>query len=297
MQTSSIVHNIIHSGFSNTVFKNQPINILSDKCLSIFDFYISNINNLLMLPISANNHDYSISYDVVLSNNPILFSSSMDVLIGLHLNSIIYFHNICPNNFKKEDKFLLKNAVNTSYKLFASEKIMDSWGYGKTDTNCMHLPYGLEQPDTNINKIRSVAVLNTNNNPSVEILYNHISSVFKDAILVKQTENLEDYKKAIRESVVCIEAESYYNIIYSIANGCQVLSTIDYIKENGLINLQSYNNILQDIHLVLESYDTNAAINNQNNILKKYSDITFKQSFINIITKTKTRPYIYAKTT
>lgn len=295
MQASSIIHNIIHSGFSKAIDPTNSIHILSDKSFSLFDYYISNIDDILVFPTSTNNHDYSVSYDILLSNNPIPFSSSIDTLVGLHINSVIYFHNICPNNFKKEDKFLLKNTINQAFKIFPNEYIMNSWSYTIKDKDCIVLPYGIKEPTQQISKTRSVVVLNTNNNPSVNILYNHIRQVFKDASIITDVTDTESHE-TIRQSAVCIEAESYYNIVYAIANGCYVLSGINYLNEDGLFYIDSYNKIIIEIHKLLESYNINDANNHQTKILQKYYGSDFERSFSNIILNNKIRPYIYAKT-
>ena len=211
MQASSITSNIIKACSST-----PKIHILKDNSQSLFDSYLSNIENILTFPI--NNENEQISYDLVLSNNPIGFSSKASSFLSLHINSIIYFHSKCPNNFKKEDKFLLKSSVANCYKIFANDVIRNSWGF-EIDDFCYIIPYGLQSTDRNLNKTRSVVVLNMNNNPSVDMLFNHIKETFKDAMTVNSFHDHSDILSHIAESVVCIEAESYYNIITAIANG------------------------------------------------------------------------------
>lgn len=288
MQASSITSNIIKACLST-----PKIHILNDNSQSLFDSYLSNIENILTFPI--NNANEQISYDLVLSNNPIGFSSKISDFLSLHINSIIYFHSKCPNNFKKEDKFLLKNSVANCYKIFANDVIMSSWGF-EIDNFCSIIPYGLQSKDRNFNKTRSVVVLNMNNNPSVEMLFNHIKETFKDAIMVNSSYHYNDILSHIAESAVCIEAESYYNIITAIAHGCSVISSADYVLEDGLLHIKSYDNILQDIHHALQSYDSAQILKYQQNILNKYSHANFLKSFNQKIEAIRREPYLYVKT-
>ena len=291
MQTNSITHNIIKTSINT----NDNIHILSDSSMSLFDNYISNIDNTLVFPLSSENHDYSISYDIIVSHNPIAFSSRINSLIALHLNSMLYFHARCPNNFKKEDRFLFKNSTTASFKVFASEAIMNSWGFSLQDNRVSILEYGLNPPSQPCNKTRSVVVLNTNNNPSVNTLFQYIINVFKDAVIINDSKGDKVYK-ALRESAICVEAESSFNALSAISQGCYVLSSLDYLKEDGLFLIESYNEIIKSIHQLLQSYNVEDASRYQNNILQKYSNLSFKQSFIKTIDNIKQEPYIYAQT-
>lgn len=288
MQASSITSNIIKACSST-----QKIHILKDNSQSLFDGYLSDIDNILTFPI--NNENEYISYDLILSNNPIAFSAKVSSFLSLHINNIIYFHSKCPNNFKKEDKFLLKNSVANCYKIFSNEALMRSWGF-EIDDLCSIIPYGLKPKDQNLSKTRSVVVVNMNNNPSVDMLFNHIKSTFKDAIIVNSSYDYDSIVSHISESIVCIEAESYYNIITAIANGCSVISSIDYISEEGLLSIQSYDNILQEIYKALQSYNADHNLQNQKNILTKYSHSNFLTSFNQKIEAIRREPYIYVKT-
>lgn len=289
MQASSITHNIIKAAVDS-----ESLHILSDSNMSLFDSYISSIDELLVFPTHNSDHDYTISYDIVFSNNPIAFSDKVNSLIALHLNSIIYFHSKCPNSFKKEDKFLLKNSINSATKVFSSQHILNSWGFS-VDNKTTVLNYGVSAPNQPCNKTRSVVVLNTNNNPSVSMLFGHINRVFKDSIIITDARDPKCYT-ALRESAICVEAESAFNAITAIANGCYTISAIDYISEDGLYRIDSYNNIIMDIHKNLEAYSIENATENQQKIIEKYPDKSFKESFIRIINKARQEPYIYAKT-
>ena len=224
MQASSITNNII-----KTCSSANTVNILTDKSQSLFDLYLSNMDNILTFPINYNS-EY-ISYDLILSHHPISFSSNITSFSSLHINNVLYFHTKCPYNFKKEDKFLLKNSILSSYKIFPNHALMSSWGF-EADGTCSVIPYGVNEPNQNLNKIRSVVVLNMNDNPSVNMLFQHIKNIFKDATIVNSSYNHQDIMSHIAESVVCIEAESYFNTITAIAHGCSVISSIDYISED-----------------------------------------------------------------
>lgn len=287
MQASSITNNII-----KTCSSAKTINILSDSCQSLFDLYLSSLDNILTLPIREDS-EY-ISCDLILSHHPISFSSKISSFSALHIQNILYFHSKCPDNFKKEDKFLLKNSINNSYKIFTDLSLMKSWGF-EQDNLCVVLPYGVRSTENTVNKTRSVVVLNINNNPSVNMLFQHIKTAFKDSVMIDGSYDQSNIIKTIAESVVCIEAESYYNIIQSIANGCSVISSVDYILENGLYPIASYDNIIQDIYKVLQSYSIDKSEQNKRSILEKYSHHNFVESFTQILEKIRQEPYIYAK--
>jgi hypothetical protein len=289
MQATSIVFNIIKAASD---YEDKPIiNLLTDSSYSMFDNQIKQLDKLSLFPLE-NSNDY-ISYDAILSHNPIGFSSYVQQLYQLHLNSAIYFHHLCPNNFKKEDKFLLKNTLKQSYKIFANEYIMNSWGF-ETDPQSFVIPYGILSDNELITKTKSVVVLNLNNNPSINTLFQYINNVFNDAVLVN---DIQDYKtyKSIQEAAICVEAESHFNIITAIANGCYVISGLDYLSENGLFSISSYDHILYNIKELLESYNYETAEKNKELIAKKYSYVKFQNLFLDLLDNIRQEPYIYAK--
>jgi hypothetical protein len=288
MQASSVTSNIIR-----TAYNSNSMHILTDWSNSLFDHYISNLDNLLAFPIDNKNYNSSISYDIICSNDPIRASSQNRDLSSLHVNTLLYFHTMCPNNFKKEDKFLLKNTINTCYKIFTNNDCMKTWGFDKTEDRCHILNYGISASDIgDIQKTRTVILLNFNNNPSINSLFRYVQNIFTDAIMltsIRDTNVINDLK----QSVVCIETESYYNIIKAISCQCYVISALDYISEDGLFSIASYDLIIDEIKKMLSIYDIETAKKYSNTILKKYSDTKFQQTFMNIMKQIKQEPYIW----
>lgn len=290
MQVNSVTHNIIKSAY----ISKSNINLLSDNTNSLFDYYISNIDNISVFPLS--NYNNYVSYDAILSNNPIAFSPQASQLASLHINSIIYFHSKCPNNFKKEDKFLLKKSINNSCKIFSSSYIMNDWSFEMEDKNTYILPYGIAVPNIDLHKTISVVVLNTNNNPTIDTLYKYIKQIFKDAILINHSTDDNIIHNALRQAAVCVETESAFNIITAIANGCAVISSMDWIQEYGMFKIHSYENLIQEIHTRLQEYNYEKAGECRDEILKKYDNQIFMNSFNQIITNIKQEPCLYVKT-
>ena len=194
MQTNAIIHNIIR-----TSENSQHINLLYDNVNSLFDNYCSGIDGISYFGM---NDGDMVTCDLIFSNNPISLSTKLSELAYLHLNSVAYFHTPAPHAFKKEDKFLLKNTLNNTYKIFANKNIINSWGF-ENDNNVLELSYGLKTPNGLSDKTRSVVVMNTNNNPSVYNLYKYISEVFKDAVIITDNKDSKALK-ALQESVVCV---------------------------------------------------------------------------------------------
>lgn len=289
-----ITHNIAKSAVSFPSSQYKYLHILSDNSRSLFSNYISSIEDILVSSIHDNN-SYCIPQDVILCNNPIEFANLRQHLNILHINNIVYFHDQSPNNFKKEDKFLLSQSLKYAYKVFTTKQSVYDWGFGEDSHTCI-MNYGVPKVDnTIIQKTRSVVVLNLLKNSSINMLFQYIKNVFKDAIMIDNINN-NNIEQALKESAICIDAECYYNALVAISHGCYVVTSLDHIKENGLfLTINTYNNIIEEISSLLQKYDYNIAINNKNEILQKYSHDTFKQSFIDLVKKAKREPYIYAK--
>lgn len=289
---NSVTNNIIKSVIDFPSDQNRYLHIISDNSLSLFDQYISNIDNIFISDINSRN-SYLIPQEVALSHNPIEFSSQLPTVSELHINNILYFHNKCPNNFKKEDKFLLRKSLKSSYKIFSSQYVMDSWSWND-DNNSHVLQYGLKKYD-DYEKTRSVVVLNISNNASVSMLFEYIKNIFTDAAMIDDIKD-ENAIKTIQESVVCVEPENCYNCLFGLSCGCNVVTTVNYMKEDGLYTIDSYNGIIQHMNDLLRSYDPKIAHRQKNTILEKYDHKIFEKSFMNLINKIKQEPYIYAKT-
>lgn len=282
---NSITHNIIR-----TTHQLNTAHLLTDYAESLFDSYLSNIDGILTFPININYSPF-IDYDLILSHNPIMLSTKSKDLSSLHINMLLYFHSVCPNNFKKEDKFLLKNSINKHYKIFTDNNCMKTWGFDQQDDRCYVINYGIIPPNKqNINKTRSVIVLNLNNNQSINVLFQNIKNIFTDAVIVNSTQdiNLNSY---LQQSAVCIEAESAYNIINALAHKCYVISALEHISEDGLFFIDSYELIIDKIKNTIKQYNDNDAENYARAVCNKYSHQKFQESFIQIIQQVKKEPY------
>jgi len=297
MQNSSVANNITKTVKSCCTTSGSKLHILYDGAVSLFDDLLDSLDYLNIFPLMAEDkRKYTdfIGYDLFLSNNPVWASSNISQLLSFHLNIVVFFHSTCPNNFKKEDKFLLKNSLKYVHKIFSSDIVMSSWGFDTTDDRSYTIDYGIRKLPINQPKNIDICILNINSNPSVKMLYNYIKNVYPNTILVDNS-NYTNIYETLLKSKICIEAESEFNIYSAIAHKCYVISSMKSLSCEGLINIPSYDNIQKAINSILSNYNEDMTILNSDSILKKYSLDEFAMSFEKILRNIIKEPYIYAK--
>lgn len=280
MSRSHIIQNIIQSLF--TISSDEPIiNVLYEDTDSIFDIAIKQSKNLSIF-FRSNNMPY-LSYDLYWSNEPTHYISSVGDIQSQHIHDIIYFRNMSESNVKKEDKFLIQNRFGSSFQIARNQHIQADWHMNKHSTT---LEYGIPNTnlDKNANRDGSIIVLNTHGNKSLEQLYYTIKQNWPDTYMLTDIKN-HNYSQIcdiVQKYRICIETQDTYNVLFGMANGCRVVSTINHDNED-ICTVSSFDNIIQTIKLELDNYNNYPSFENSQHILNKYSFDKFEQSLFHII--------------
>lgn len=277
MSNSYIVSNILEPIFSH--INNTPPSVLYDFNNSLFDaVFCANPNLHVYTQLSQVN-----SYCAYWTNNPVSYTSDIDLIRKLHIQDMIYFRDLPSANIKKEDKFLIQNRIESSCKLYQNTSVKNGW----TINSGYELRYGVpifltnHSPDS---RDSSVVVINTQNLKSINLLYQHIKQYWPDAQIINNlpSSNIYDVANILQKYKVCIAPEDNYNILMGLSSGCITLSNkhIDHCEYVLFIDLPS---LLENINTSINNYAKYDPLNNIDIISRFYSIDIFYDSILTYI--------------
>lgn len=285
MITSIATSNIIHKTIGDT------FNVIYEPCHSLFDKVWEDINANFY-----NNVILDGIYDTYISNNFLKYSTQRSMIVQqLHISDIVFIHEELGPKFKKEDKIILNNNLNDSYKILIHKKLLESWGFLTNKTQIIE--YGIHKTNIKLNnKKKSIVVLNLNKNKEIDILYQHIKNIYTDAEIIMDLNNKswDDIYQILSSYKICIDEKSIYNQLVASYCNCIIVTPNIQFDNNiiGYFNINNFNQISYVIEKILSSYDT-YNFNNQNKYLKtNYSFEKFKENIENLFAIVKKEIFI-----
>lgn len=232
---------------------------------SIFDRVISSMEWLNII----DNKFLSLSKipsNISIISSPLEFSQKKIAFENTLKKHILFFH-IKPYNFiKKEDILILDNALKKHKKICFSEEIL-SWNL----SNNIFVNYGVPNIKVSSNNQKSILVLNLTNNQQTVTVYNILKSKFKDTdILYANDFSLEELYEIVSSYKICIDFDSYYNLIFAGSCGSYGIGVGKTFDPN-IITIRESNDILGIVPKILENYSEETAKQIKNNTIEKYN--------------------------
>lgn len=281
MSYSTITNNILKP-FVSLSSDNPVVHVLYEKSGSILDQAISYCDNISTI-FNQQNIDF-LSNDIYFTTNPIAYSSYVGHIKQKHMHDLVYFLHKSPNDIKKEDKFLVQDKLSKSKKIVKDNAIKNDW---HIKDNASVLDIGIPIVNSNNVRNKSLMVLNTHNNRTIDAIYKDLKQYLPDAGILSNITNLSypEISSILQEYCICLELQDNYNIGVAVANGCRVITNRNS-EFNDYVFISEFNDInllKEDIKNQLknfENYDNKNAIKD---IDIKYNFDTFNKKIYAMI--------------
>jgi hypothetical protein len=255
---------------------------------SVFDLLIGELPNLCVY--SNPKHLHTVSFDAYWTNNPTQHTSHIDSVKQLHIPDMIYFREMPANSIKKEDKFLIQNKFANSNQIYRNDLIKQHWSMDSD----MALEYGVPAiPLSESKPTKSMVFINTRKQKSLYILYKQIQQYWPSIEILDDIDgySIGELGSKLQEYQLCIAAEDDYNIAFSVASGCRVLSnrnmdSCDYIMFDNLENM------LDSIAKELDNYQHYNRIEAAKQVVKHYDIDIFSTRIHRYIMQTIRKPVL-----
>lgn len=262
------VSNSIYRAVSKIDYKN----ILSiTKSESLFNSFLLRNSKFINI-IDKNNQPF----DFLFHDDPLAVSENIISLYQTYNTPLlVFFHKKPRHDLKKEDKYLLAKKLEHAYKIFFSEDIKQSWS--QSDNLSFLLQYGCPVTDIdNINKRKNIIILNLNQNPAINSIYEYIANYFTDCDILSSP--TDDPINTISQYKIAISIDDIYDTLFCASCGCSVLTTCAYNNSlSSIYTIDNYNNIINQINNIMSNEIINITnIKNTQNFIKlNYSIDTF----------------------
>lgn len=280
----------------NIAYKNidEHINVLYTPTNTAFDLLVK------MLDIDLYNFDnkfHNYYYDLFWSNN--FLSHTQNTLAfskQAHILDLVWFHDRPPLKFKKEDIALVRNQLQFTRKIFASNDTAASWGYDSTQHSIIEYGLPIKPEYENIPKTESVLVINFNNNNEINNFYEHIKSSNTSAQIISGL-------KHITSIDMLYEIMSKYKVVIDIYNplttliaaylGCKTITATNQpISIKGVTRLLDYSSINNVLPSVLDdNLSDEDIVNNQQWIKQNHNFEQFESTTTNLLTQIKNEEF------
>ena len=265
------------------------LKVLYSKSDTIFDSIMNKIDGYLIYKDSF--FSDRVSYDLFFGNDVMTHCDDKNKIIRHHqINDTLFIHDKFHKSMKKEDKTIIRNNLQSTFKIFPSNEIAASWDSASDSI----IPYGIPPSEYNLsNKRKSVAVINIKNNPQIEMLYNQIKTVYGDAELIGRSATFEQYTSKLNEFKITIEIDSLVNLLVAQCCGNYTITTISNMNTGlGIYDVSDWSKIKEQIDQKLESYDSSVLLEQKQSLEEQYSFEKFESSVLEILLSIKKRPYL-----
>lgn len=269
---------------------DSNLKILYSTSGSIFDSIINRIDAYVIYRDSF--FADRISYDLLFGNDVMTHCDDKNKLIKYHqINDVLFIHDKFSAAMKKEDKVIIKNNLRSTVKLFASNDVQCSWD---SNESSHIIPYGIPASQFNSTKKRkSIVVINTKNNPQIDMLYNQIKNIYSDAEILRLQPTFEDYTNKLNEFKIAIEINSVINLLVAQCCGNFTITSISNSNMGlGIYDIQDWSTIKQPIDEVLNDYDNYNLSKQKELIEKQYLFEIFESNMLQVLSSIKEKPYL-----
>ena len=286
MQLTSIAYNI-----ANKVLDSE-IKILYENSDSIFDKIFKELDYYIV----DNDSSCYFYYDMKVVNNHLKYLNDFkEVNQKTQLSNMIFFHDFCPPELKKEDKIILNNTLRNTHKVVFTESHSNNWNLNPSTTSL--IKYGLPKNKIeNNNRTQDILILNLKNNQQLNNLFQHIQNSYPNTSIINSVASysLEEIQKVFSQYKIVIDIDSAINNLFATTCGCITLNIQQFdrnIKSNlQIMDFRTINNLIKTI--LTNDNVTNAVESDNQYIQKEYSLERFKENFDSLIQKIKREPFI-----
>jgi len=286
MQNSLITNNIIYQSYKD----KSILNILYKKTNSLIDFIFYSFENINFFDDQYINN-YITNFDCFLSCDPMDHSTICAKYRHMHIKNMLYIMYDYPNFLKKEDKFLLKNQLQNTYKLIALDYLINSWEMADLNALLLGIP---ENKNTSGKKNKDILVLNIEKNNSITNLFRSISHSYPNTDMMTDINTIDNTIQNIYDLFgsykIILSLNSLVNTLIALESGSHVITNNNYLSQDGAIFLEDINHLEEKIKLCIEN-----KIDKQQNIPihKKYDFKKFEINFTKHLSKIISEPFLY----
>lgn len=209
------IKNILYS-YDRFKTKNTH-NIFYNRASSLFDLAINEFPNSMINIIDMAHNDNlmnKVCYSAIWINDILNYSQHIVQFAEFYTGQILCIHDPPTANFKKEDIAILKSNLNR-YRFLSFCPIANLWLLDRV----IYKPYGVLPLTHHIEKSKDILILNFRHQKQVDMLYQYTKQAFPNTDICDQPiKDIESAQKLISKYRVCIDFDSYYNLI--VANSC-----------------------------------------------------------------------------
>jgi hypothetical protein len=284
----SPIYNII-----NKITDNN-INILYDKTNSLFDYTIYHMS----CNIHNSDNTYYGYYDLAIMNDWQKYATTRLSFLSQHqIADLLFFHNECPANFKKEDKAIFDNSTKSCRKIFLSKSIYDSWSI--VGDRSFQINYGIDTKIIDIYKCdhtkknNRILFLNLNNQPAYNALFKRLSNHYKNIEIITKIDNYESLIQKMCAATSVIDFQSGVNTLYGVLCGAQVIT--NQVIDRQLISpiyVSDTNHLLDIVSKQNYTHNFDTIVKDKERIMSMYGIDNFMTKLAEIINQMKVEPFI-----
>lgn len=262
----SPVNNIVN----NTISTLENINIIYQKHNSIFDLLFKSLDYNFI-----DNKDIlgALWSNTLIANDPISFSQrDLKIIQNLHINGIVFVHNLPPKQFKKEDHIIFKQNVFRQAKVLCSPDLLAHWL--PSDNKWFQINYGLPNFENIIDykdKANDVLILNPSNNPTVISLYSNIKKFHHNTQIINNLpSSISELVDILHNSRICIDFENNINSLFAAVCNCFIITSYDNPYLTYYKKVQNFNAINNDISDILKNIDLSILAEQKRSLLQQF---------------------------
>lgn len=254
----------------NSIINPDITNVLYYKHNSFFDLIIKTLDYNFI----ENNDFYDLWYNVCLSNDPIYFSQNhANQCNKLHINSLLFFHNKPPAQFKKEDNAILKRHILKSTKILCLPELVSQWL--PSDSKWHIVDYGIPYivPSDSQERETDILFINLNNNPNITAIFDSVKrSITSAQMLTNLPDSISDLYDILYKSKICLDFDNHINSLVAASCGCFCMTTYEnnhlfYYQHINNFDLSTFANMVQDI---IKNINQDHLLNQQKEIINKF---------------------------
>lgn len=269
---------------------DKNINILYDCHSTVFDHLVKMLD--INLKPSETPQSDSWYYDFAIINHWDRHAVNRNIFIAQYqILDILYFHDLCANSFKKEDKTILTNNLKTTFKIYPTEDIYTSWGLN--DTRSKLIRYGIPVIEKITNKSKDEILLVDIGSDNTR-LYEFIKNSFPNTNIIKSIDNYDLFCSQVQQAKVVIDLNYGINNLFAIASGTYCISTktIDKnLKSNIIVN--DIKQILAIVSELINRPEIDHSLSEDINYIRaNYSMKDFTENMTSVFNKIKSEPFI-----
>jgi hypothetical protein len=204
-------------------------------------------------------------------------SKKHQLIDQIHMQPILLMNNELPSMFKKEDRYLLSEALKD-----ASICCMTTDLYDKSvrDKSAL-IHYGFPEIDINQNQRKSVLVINTKNNPRITAIYSKIKEFHEDAKIITSFSDMSliEALDIFNEYSIVLAIDNHVDILFALSCGCSCVTNLE-IDNTGITKVVNFQNIISIVNQAVATYGITDRAKIAKDIQKQYPIEKFKEEMI-----------------